>query len=125
MGKAEPEPSHYGLDVWQVAMLLVRKVYDMTAGFPGEERYGLTSQIRRSAVSIPSNIAEGAARGSDRDFTRFLLIARSSVMELDTQLWLSRDLGFAETKDIPRDSVNRVIAMLNGLIRNKQSGAAS
>jgi four helix bundle protein len=79
--------THYeGLDVWQKAMDLVDAVYYATASFPSQERYGLTSQINRSAVSIPSNIAEGSARHSTKDFLRFLSITLGSLAELDTQL---------------------------------------
>jgi len=69
-------------------------VYRLTAAYPNEERFGLVSQMRRAAVSIPSNIAEGAARDSDNEFRNFLSIARSSLSELDTQFDLSYDLGF-------------------------------
>ncbi len=80
------------LDVWQIAMQLARQVYELSATFPKEERYGLTSQIQRSAVSIPSNIAEGNARASTRDYARFVSIAQGSCAELQTQRLLSRDL---------------------------------
>lgn len=70
---------HQELHVWQHAMDLVEQIYTLTKHFPSEERYGLTSQMRRCAISIPSNIAEGAARGSTKDFIRFLFIARGSL----------------------------------------------
>lgn len=84
---------HKKLDVWVLAMELGRKTYALTATFPTAERFGLVSQMRRAAVSIPSNIAEGAARDSDNEFRHFLSMARRSLSELDTQLGLSRDLG--------------------------------
>jgi carbamoyl-phosphate synthase large subunit len=80
------------LDAWQVAMQLAKQVYELSATFPREERYGLTSQIQRSAVSIPSNIAEGNARASTRDYARFVSIAQGSCAELQTQLLLVQDL---------------------------------
>ena len=85
------------LRVWQAAHKLVLDVYRETRSFPKEEAYGLTAQVRRSAVSIPSNIAEGCGRRSDRDFSRFLAIAMGSAAELDYQLLLARDMGFLNT----------------------------
>ena len=88
------EKPHKKLDVWQLSMELSRTIYRLTARYPSEERFGLVSQMRRAAVSIPSNIAEGAARSSRNEFRNFLSIARSSLSELDTQLDLSEQLGF-------------------------------
>ena len=82
------------LQVWQRSHQLVLEVYRLTTEFPADERFGLSSQIRRCAVSIPSNIAEGSARGSDGEFARFLYIASGSAAELDYQLLLAQDLGF-------------------------------
>ncbi|MBZ0300425.1 MAG: four helix bundle protein [Anaerolineae bacterium] len=84
------------LKVWQRSHQLVLGVYRLTGEFPTDERYGLTSQIRRSAMSIPSNIAEGSARGSDSDFARFMHIAMGSAAELDYQLLLAHDLQLLE-----------------------------
>jgi four helix bundle protein len=81
------------LEVWQLGMTLAKDVYLLTADFPREERYGLSSQLQRSAVSIPSNIAEGNARKSTRDYARFISIAQGSSAELQTQLLLSGSLG--------------------------------
>jgi four helix bundle protein len=89
--------THKDLDVWKEAMSLARAVYALTQSFPKEEVYGLTDQIRRSAVSVPSNIAEGAARGSDKDFIKFLSIALGSLAELETQLMLAESFGYAHT----------------------------
>jgi four helix bundle protein len=82
------------LNVWEKAHVVVLAAYRATRSFPGEERFGLTSQIRRSAVSIPSNIAEGCGRGSDADFARFIQYAVGSSSELEYQILLARDLGY-------------------------------
>jgi four helix bundle protein len=103
--------SHFReLEVWQVGMRLVRAVYDLTAGFPREERYGLASQLQRAAVSIPSNLAEGNARGSTRDYARFVSMAMGSCAELQTQLILSEDidLGDAASRTLALDLCDRV-----------------
>lgn len=81
-------------EVWQKARQTVTQIYLLTKQFPEHERFGLTSQIRRAVVSIPSNIAEGAGRNSDKDFTKFLSYALSSSYEVETQLILSCDLGY-------------------------------
>ncbi|MCC7494460.1 MAG: four helix bundle protein [Fimbriimonadaceae bacterium] len=85
--------SYRDLDVWQRGRRVVREVYDLTRGFPSEERFGLTSQMRRAAVSIPSNLAEGWARHYPAEFIQFIRIANGSTAELETQLLLSIDLG--------------------------------
>jgi four helix bundle protein len=85
---------HRDLQVWQAAMNLVSAVYELTSGFPSEERFGLTAQMRRAAVSIPSNIAEGAVRSGTRELLNFLAIAAASASELDTQLEIARRLGY-------------------------------
>ena len=82
------------LIVWQRAMELVKVVYAMTKGFPAEERYALTDQLRRAAVSIPSNIAEGYGRSSNADYGHFLAIARGSLYEVMTQIQIAEDLGY-------------------------------
>ncbi len=88
--------THRDLDVWKKSIDLVTKIYKCTKDNPKEEVYGLTSQIRRSAVSIPSNIAEGSARTTKKDFSHFLAIALGSVAELETQLIISKNLGFLQ-----------------------------
>lgn len=88
------------LTVWQKAMDLVTEVYNLTSKYPKEEVYGLISQIRRSAVSIPSNIAEGQSRYNKNDFIRFLHYARGSAAELETQLLISENLGFVTLQEI-------------------------
>ena len=89
--------SHFReLEVWQLSMQLAKATYLLTANFPREERYGLSAQLQRSAVSIPSNIAEGNARASTRDYARFISIALGSSAELQTQLLLSAELKLGD-----------------------------
>jgi four helix bundle protein len=108
--------NHKDLDVWKESMILAKEVYHLTKGFPKEEIYGLTSQMRRCSVSIPSNIAEGAARSSDKELIQFLYISLGSLSELETQLLLSRDLGFVGNLDIlPR--INSIKIKILGLIK--------
>ena len=87
---------HRKLVVWQKSMELVREVYRATTSFPKTEEYGLISQMRRAAVSIPSNLAEGAARKGNKEFRQFLNIAQGSISELDTQLELAHMLGYLD-----------------------------
>jgi four helix bundle protein len=84
--------THKDLKVWQESIRLVTTIYDKTKSFPKDEIFSLTSQIRRCAISIPSNIAEGAARESNKEFIRFLYIAQGSISELDTQLLIAYNL---------------------------------
>jgi four helix bundle protein len=90
--------SSVDLEVWKKSIDLTTTVYGLTAGFPREEMYGLTSQMRRAAVSIASNIAEGSARGTTRDFRQFVKIAKGSNAELETQLIVSARLGFGDQR---------------------------
>lgn len=93
--------------VWQKARILVKDVYSFTKDFPSSEKFGITSQIQRSAISIAANIAEGAGRNSDKDFLRFLDIATASAFELETELILCFDLNF-----IDENNYNLVIAKI-------------
>ena len=111
--------SYRDLIVWQKAMELVTEVYAITKEFPKEELYALTSQIRRSAVSVPSNIAEGYGRNSTQDYTRFLQIACGSLYELQTQLEISVNLKYMEeekSEDI-FITVNEIERMLNSMTK--------
>ena len=85
---------HRNLDVWKKSMLLAKDIYETTAKFPKTENYGLISQMRRAATSIPSNIAEGAGRKSVKEFSQFIFIAQGSASELDTQIELSTMIGY-------------------------------
>ncbi len=98
--RAVEKPRHYKeLQVWQKGVLLAKRVYGLTAAFPREERFGLTMQMRRAAVSVPSNIAEGQARHGTREFLQFLSHASGSLAELETQLLLSKELGYSREAD--------------------------
>ncbi|MFO3703778.1 four helix bundle protein [Xanthomonas codiaei] len=110
--------SHFReLEVWQLSMALAKAVYLLVADFPKEERYGLSSQLQRAAVSIPSNIAEGNARASTRDYARFVSQACGSAAELQTQLMLAGDLGLGDHEQIKNtlDVCERVDKMLRRL----------
>ena len=110
--------SHKDLIVWQRAMQLVLDVYRCTKVFPREETYGLTSQMRRAAVSIPSNIAEGKGRYSRKELTQFLLHARGSLLELETQIEIARALEYLaseEAEALARRS-SEVGRLLNGML---------
>jgi four helix bundle protein len=111
-------PTHKDLEVWKQAMELAKGVYQLTASFPTSELYGLVSQMRRSAVSIVSNIAEGAARNTDKDFMHFLYIALGSIAELDTQYTLARELEFTEGSAAIDGKIEDVRKMTVGLIRH-------
>jgi four helix bundle protein len=112
---------HEGLQVWQDAMDLVEAIYRISADFPDSERFGLTSQLRRAAISIPSNIAEGAARRSTPEYLRFLSVARGSLSELDTQLQIAERLTYVSDTQNATELANRVFAKLNALIRSIQT----
>lgn len=107
--------SHYNLDAWKEAMTLARFTYSLTKNFPRDEQYGLTSQVRRSAVSIPSNIAEGAARGTKKEFAQFVIIARGSLSELETQFLLAADFGYLEKDHEVFVKMDTVSKLLSGL----------
>jgi four helix bundle protein len=112
--------SYEDLLAWQEAVQLANIVYRATKGFPPEERYGLTNQMRRAAVSVPSNIAEGQARATRGEFLNFLGIARGSLAELDTQTILARQLGMLPEKQTEevRQQIVKVGKLLNGLRRS-------
>ena len=111
------------LIVWQKSMDLVTLIYRRTNTFPREEQFGLSSQIRRAAVSIPSNIAEGCRRSTKKDFGHFLIIALGSASELDTQLKLAKRLGFATDADYNEADalLHEILRMLNKLIERFDS----
>lgn len=112
--------THKDLTVWQKAMELVMEVYKATQMFPREEIFGLTSQMRRAVVSIPSNIAEGYGRLHQRETENFLSIALGSACELETQLILSKDLGYISLDEVEQLTieVQNIIKMLAALIKS-------
>ena len=111
------------LVAWQKAKQLALSVYRETEHFPQTKMYGLTAQIRRAAISVPSNIAEGQGRGSKPDFAKFLCVARGSLLELLTQLEIARDLGYtsAESFNELQKHNGEVLRILNGLLDSLQS----
>ncbi len=111
------------LNVWQKSYELCLKIYQITAKFPNEERYGLTSQIRRSVVSIPSNIAEGYGRKTTLDYIRMLYISYGSVCELETQILLAGDLGFIDKGelDTAKKDIAEIERMLKALIKSLEN----
>jgi four helix bundle protein len=109
---------HHDLIVWKEAIQIVKEIYKTTSTFPHQEVYGLTSQICRSAVSIPSNIAEGAARTSPKEFLKFLSIARGSLMELETQLILAKGIGYLAENNELFQKIEKIFSLLSGLMRS-------
>ncbi len=108
---------HQRLDVWKRAIKFVEQIYKTTTSFPSEEKFGLTSQMRRAAVSIPSNIAEGAARNSSKEFINFLHISQGSAAELETQIIISKNLQFLDSQmeDILLKELDEISKMIIGL----------
>lgn len=110
--------SHKDLTVWQKAMDLVEDIYRITRDFPDEERFGLVQQMRRCAVSIPSNIAEGAGRSSSREFLRFLSIAIGSLAELETQVEIAKRIGYLSEVDSFEDRIRFIRSKSGSLFRS-------
>jgi four helix bundle protein len=117
--------NYRGLVAWQQGMDLVEIVYTLSRTWPREEVYGLTGQLRRAAISVPSNIAEGQGRNSDGAFSHFLAIALGSLYEIETQLMIAQRLNYidAATLDTALAQTSRVARLIHGLARNlRQSG---
>ena len=112
--------SYQDLAVWQKAMVFAKDVYIITKCYPNSELYGLTSQIRRGAVSIPGNIAEGWGRKSKGDFIRFLAVARGSAAELETEILLSSEIGILskDQSEPVLQNLTEIRKMLNALIKS-------
>ena len=107
--------THKDLEVWKKSMDLVEDIYKLMKQLPESEKYGLISQIKRSSISIPSNIAEGAGRASTKEFIRYLDIATGSLSELETQLLLVQRLGFSDNNESLEEQLNSIGKMLYGL----------
>ena len=113
---------HHDLKAWQLAIGIVKETYVLTSTFPKDEIYTLTSQMRRAAISVPSNIAEGAARLGTKEFVQFLAISRGSLSELETQLHIARELGYVTKStnlDVAIAELFRVIGGLMDALRDK------
>lgn len=119
---------HKKLEVWKNAMELAKSIYKVTELFPSSEQFGLAAQMRRAAVSIPSNLAEGAARSGKKEFLQFINIAQGSISELDTQIELAKELGFISQKDydsflLRLTVLSKQLYGLTGKIRSKNMKA--
>lgn len=107
---------HHGLLAWQEGIKLVKATYLLTQAFPREEQFGPTAQMRRAAVSVPANIAEGAARSTSKEFTHFLVVARGSLSEIETYLVIARELEYVSTTTEFEAILDREFRLLSGLI---------
>jgi len=115
--------SYQDLEVWKKAMGLVTEIYKNTQTFPKEERYGLTNQLRRASVSVPANIAEGWGRGTTKEYMQFLRIARGSLLEVETLMTISHNLGpgYVNAQDLQEQISQKIIEiskMINALINS-------
>jgi four helix bundle protein len=117
------EKPHKKLDVWNAAVELTSAIYRMAKGFPREERFTLVDQLHRAALSVPSNIAEGAARQTKKEFVNFLHMAQGSLSEMDTQLEIAKRLGYLTKEQWEQldEHIARIDKMLSGLIRSLKS----
>ena len=109
---------HHDLNVWKESTVLAKEIYSVTTHFPREEIYALTNQMRRSAISIPSNIAEGVARTSEKELLQFLSIARGSLSELETQVILAKDIGYIDDNQELLARIERTFGLLGGFINS-------
>lgn len=110
--------SHKDLKVWQESMALVENIYQITKSFPSNEQFGLVAQMRRCAISIPSNIAEGAGRKGSKEFVRFLYISMGSLSELETQFEISRRLNYVANELEVVETIVYIRRMLSNLIKS-------
>ena len=109
---------HHELVAWQVSIELVGDLYRLTETLPATESYGLASQIRRAAISVPSNIAEGAARTTKREFAHYLSMARGSLSEIDTQLTIAKQLKYIDNDEEVQQKLDRVFGLIGGLLKS-------
>ncbi len=108
--------SHKDLDVWVLSMELVTQIYILTSSFPSSEKFGITVQMRRASISIPSNVAEGFARQTTKELIQFLFISKGSLSELETQLLISKNLGYITEIKSLEETILRIRKMLSKLI---------
>jgi four helix bundle protein len=108
--------NHKDLDVWKKSIDLVAQIYEISKNFPKEEMFGLQGQVRRAAISIPSNIAEGASRNSKKEFIQFLYVALGSASEVETQIILAQKIGYLNDVNKILLNIEDIKKMLNGLI---------
>lgn len=113
--------THKDLKAWQLAMELVEEIYRITGSFPKEEIYGIISQMRRCAVSVPSNIAEGAARNTNKEYIHFLYISMGSLAELETQTMIAQRLHYANSGEIIIEKIEAIRRMVINLIKYLKS----
>jgi len=115
------------LQVWQKPVALVTEVYIMTRSFPADEKFGLTAQTRRAITSVPANIAEGWGRGTTKEYVQFLVVARGSLLELETHMIVSRNLGYIKQPDLEtaQRKIGEIGKMLNSLIHSLRSRQSS
>jgi four helix bundle protein len=111
------------LRAWQESIVLVKEVYRCTSAFPRDELYGLTLQMRRCAISVPSNIAEGAGRGGSKEFLHYLAIARGSLSELETQVVIAKELGYLDDVAAIEQHMENCFGLLGGLINSLRPDA--
>lgn len=107
---------HHDLLAWQEGVKLVKAIYSLTQSFPREEQFGLTSQMRRAAISVPANIAEGAARSTTKEFAHFLILARGSLSELETHIVIARELEYVAEAPEAEALMERIFRLISGLI---------
>ena len=110
--------AHHELQVWQESMDFVETIYRLTSEFPDGEKFGLITQMQRAVVSVSSNIAEGAGRSGDKEFLRYLYIARGSLCELDTQLLIARRLGYVTSLEKITNQMDTLFGLMGGLINS-------
>ena len=113
--------THKDMDVWKLTIQLLKDIYQLSSKFPFEEKFGLVAQIRRAVVSIPSNIPEGEARNSDKDYIRFLYLILGSLSEIETQLIIAEELGFSDTTGELMDKLEILRPKLLNLIKYLKS----
>jgi len=109
--------NHKDMEVWKEGIKLVKNIYVITKNFPKEELYGLTNQLRRASVSIPSNIAEGAARQSDKEMIQFLYVALGSLSEVETQSIIAIELEYISNNDEINGNITKIRKLIVGLIK--------